>query len=126
MKNKLYFYFGGFGGPFYKILYKNKQFEINLGNVSSNKTFCLSCPSKDKWDEFWLFLDKNKVWGWNKKYINQNVIDGTQWEIEFSNYKKKVKSYGSNKFPSKKLFKKLVSQIEILFNFKLNCLKDEI
>ena len=126
MKNKLYFYFGGFGGPFYKILYKKKQFEINLGNFSSNKTFYLSCPPKEKWDQFWVFLENKKIWEWNKEYIDQNILDGTQWEIEFSNSVKKVKSYGSNKFPNKKEFKNLIIQTETLFNFELTGLKDEI
>lgn len=118
MKNKLYFYYGGFRGPFYEILYKNKLFEISLGEVCSNETYYISCPPKEKWNQFWLFLDNNKIWEWNKKYIDQNILDGTQWEIEVSNSSKKMKSCGSNKFPNKKNFKGLMNEIETLFNLK--------
>ena len=126
MKNKLYFYYGGFRGPFYEILYKDKQFEISLGSVSSNDTYHIPSPSKEKWNTFWYFLDDKKVWEWKKKYINHDILDGIQWEIEFSNSIKNVKSYGSNKLPSKKLFIGLVSQIETLFNFELKDIKREL
>ena len=126
MKNKLYFYYGGFRGPFYEILYKNKLFEISLGEVGSNETYYISCPPKEKWDQFWVFLENKKIWEWNKEYIDQNILDGTQWEIDFSNSVKRVKSYGSNKFPNKNEFKNLIIQIENLFNFELKNIKSEL
>ena len=125
MKNKLYFYYGGFSGPFYEILCKDKQFEISLGDIGVKDTYYISSPPEDKWETFWCFLDENQVWKWKKNYINQNVLDGTQWELDFSNSIKKIKSYGSNKFPNKRDFKKLINQIEILLDFKLKKLKDE-
>ena len=73
-----------------------------------------------------MFLDNNKIWEWNKKYIDQNILDGTQWEIDFSNSVKRVKSYGSNKFPNKNEFKNLIIQIENLFNFELKNIKREL
>ncbi|MFL2662008.1 MAG: hypothetical protein ACJ0G0_00735 [Alphaproteobacteria bacterium] len=73
---------------------------------------------KNKWDKFFLFLDKINIWEWKKEYVDHNILDGTQWEINFSNSLKKIKSYGSNKFPNKKIFNNLLMEIEILFDIK--------
>jgi len=36
-----------------------------------------------------------------KRYVNNRILDGTQWELEiyFSNGHKPVKIYGSNDYP---------------------------
>ena len=38
---------------------------------------------------------------WKKRYVNNRILDGTQWELEiyFSNGHKPVKIYGSNDYP---------------------------
>ena len=118
MKNTLYFYHGGFRGPSIQIEYKKNNFEISFMNQGSIITHFIKSPSKIKWDNFFLFLDNIKIWEWKKEYVDPNILDGTQWEIEVSNSSKKIKSCGSNKFPNKKNFKGLMNEIETLFNLK--------
>ena len=50
---------------------------------------------------FLEMLDDLHLGEWNKKYDNPYVLDGTQWELtlEFSNGRRKVCFYGSNKYP---------------------------
>ena len=52
-------------------------------------------------EEFLEMLDDLHLGEWNKKYDNPYVLDGTQWELtlEFSNGRRKVCFYGSNKYP---------------------------
>ena len=99
-------------------LNKKKNFEISFMNQGRVITHFIKSPSKIKWDNFFLFLDNIKIWEWKKEYVDPNILDGTQWEIEVSNSSKKIKSYGSNKFPNKKNFKGLMNEIETLFNLK--------
>ena len=118
MKNTFYFYHGGFTGPSLEILYKKSNFEVSIRTQNKILTYYVKSPEKNKWDKFFLFLDKINIWEWKKEYIDHNILDGTQWEINFSNSLKKIKSYGSNKFPNKKIFKNLLMEIEILFDIK--------
>ncbi len=118
MKNIFYFYHGGFRGPSIEIMYKKNNFEISFMNQGHFVTHYIKQPSKIKWDKFFLFLDDIKIWEWKKEYIDPNILDGTQWEIKISNSYKKIKSYGSNKFPNKKKFNDLMNEIETLFNLK--------
>ena len=46
MKNKLYFFYGGFRGPNYEIKYKDKRFHISLGEMSSQSIFDVSYPDE--------------------------------------------------------------------------------
>ena len=116
MKNKLYFSYGGFRGPNYEIKYKDKRFHLSLGEMSSQSIFDVSYPDEQKWDNFWLFVNKHDIWLWKKKYFNKNILDGIQWEIKLSNSANKVKSYGSNMFPNQEIFKSLISEFGILFD----------
>ncbi len=118
MKNIFYFYHGGFRGPSIEIMYKKNNFEISFMNQGHLVTHYIKQPSEIKWDKFFLFLDDIKIWEWKKEYIDPNILDGTQWEIKISNSYKKIKSYGSNKFPNKKKFNDLINEIETLFNLK--------
>lgn len=52
-------------------------------------------------EEFLEMLDDLHLGEWKRKYDNSYVLDGTQWELtlEFSNGRRKVCFYGSNKYP---------------------------
>ncbi|NLM06743.1 MAG: hypothetical protein GX219_07480 [Tissierellia bacterium] len=43
-----------------------------------------------------MFLD---LFSWKEKYIDEYILDGTQWSLEFIRGKKNKKKYGDNKFP---------------------------
>jgi len=44
-------------------------------------------------------LKKANLLNWKARYVEPNVNDGTQWEIEIRTDKKTFKKYGHNKFP---------------------------
>jgi hypothetical protein len=46
-------------------------------------------------------LNDISLLSWDENYSNEDVMDGTQWEIEikYNNLKKIKKSFGSNQFP---------------------------
>ena len=118
MKNKFYFYLGGFTELRYEIDYKGNQFNVSFDKNARRITCYIDSPPQSNWDRFWLFLDDINIWEWKKEYVDKNIMDGTQWELKFSNSKKTITSYGSNLFPNKKIFQNLIKEIEILFELK--------
>ena len=71
--------------------------------------------SFEEWNNFVGELYRCYLTDWKKRYVDQNVLDGTQWELDVTFGDKAVmKRHGSNAYPPhwKKLlstFKKYVS-----------------
>lgn len=65
-------------------------------------------PVGHKWAEFNKDLLRCYFIDWKSRYINQNVLDGTQWELNvtFDNGTT-IKRYGSNAYPPH--WKKLIA-----------------
>jgi hypothetical protein len=64
--------------------------------------------STEEWLEFVHGLYRCYISDWKKRYVNLNVLDGTQWELEITFIDRKpLKCHGSNMFPPhwKKLLK---------------------
>ena len=52
------------------------------------------------WTKFWSQMDIIEVWSWDKVYINQNMFDGTQWELLINKKgRRKRRIFGSNNYP---------------------------
>ena len=59
--------------------------------------------SPEDWEDFWETVDKLKVWNWKKDYHNDDVLDGTQWELMNKREgKRKRRIFGSNAYPKPK------------------------
>ena len=78
---KLEFEIGGFSQGYESILlkdneifYKEHQF-INL--LEPTKTV-----TDNEIREFLKTCDEIKLWSWKKEYSNQEILDGTQWELK--------------------------------------------
>ena len=57
-------------------------------------------PSIKEWEEFWLTVDVLKVWSWEKKYVNSEICDGTDWELKIKRKgRRRRKIYGINAYP---------------------------
>ena len=56
-------------------------------------------PSPEAWQRFWDKLDLLGVWKWQKDYSNNDILDGTQWEIGIQLGKRRLKCDGSNSYP---------------------------
>ncbi|GAB6172681.1 hypothetical protein JCM15765_21590 [Paradesulfitobacterium aromaticivorans] len=56
--------------------------------------------SPEEWKAFIHSIFHCYITDWKKRYVDQHIVDGTQWELEvrFLN-RKPIKIYGSNKYP---------------------------
>ena len=97
----LNFSIGGFSGGYEKLIWKNEKLYHFFEGSFLNEDFII--PSAKDWDEFWETVDKLKVWSWEKDYFNEDVLDGTQWELMIKREgKRKRRIFGSNAYPKPK------------------------
>jgi len=103
----LNFSIGGFSGDYERIIWQNDKlyhfFERNFNDEELDKVLDFSTPSTKDWDEFWDAVDTLKVWSWKKDYNNDDVLDGTQWELTIKREgRRKRRIFGSNAYPEPK------------------------
>ena len=56
--------------------------------------------SSEQWEEFWKTIDEIDAWRWGKDYFNQDILDGTQWELVIDRKgKRRRRIFGSNDYP---------------------------
>jgi len=100
--SKFEFTIGGFRGENIKIF---KYYNSLIVQTSERPIFddidkISHKLTKDQWIFFWDRMDKINIWNWEKDYFNQEVLDGTQWELLIKREgKKKIQIYGSNAYP---------------------------
>ena len=70
-------------------------------------------PSNKDWDEFWDEVDILGVWNWKKEYNNEDVLDGTQWELRIKRKGRRLRVIsGSNSYPKPQgTFKNFISAL---------------
>ncbi len=117
---ELYFYVGGFFGTSHWIylntekLGKTLRYAFSDGCGIDIKAECADCnnitliPIEEKWIEFNNDLLRCYFIDWKSRYIDRNILDGTQWELNvtFDNGTT-IKRYGSNAYPPH--WKKLIT-----------------
>ena len=92
---------GGFSCGYEKIIWQNGKLFRQFNGHYFKENFTL--PSEKDWDEFWKTCDKLKVWSWKKDYSNNDVLDGTQWELTIKREgRRKRRIFGSNAYPEPK------------------------
>ncbi|MEA4826901.1 MAG: hypothetical protein VB130_09740 [Clostridium sp.] len=55
--------------------------------------------SKAEAEDFIIELKFIGLLNWKRKYVNSDILDGTQWSIDIETDKRKIHKYGSNDFP---------------------------
>ncbi len=50
-------------------------------------------------------MDELKVWDWEKRYDNRNVMDGLVWSLEIKHGDRSASSGGQNGYPDSDLHK---------------------
>jgi hypothetical protein len=55
--------------------------------------------SPSAWARFATQLDELKVWSWAGSYVDEDVLDGTSWEVVIHWGERRLESGGSNAFP---------------------------
>ena len=123
---KLEFEIGGFSQGYESILlkdneifYKEHQF-INL--LEPTKTV-----TDNEIREFLKTCDEIKLWSWKKKYSNQEILDGTQWELKIkkSGKLRGRNISGSNSYPQPiDNFNKFIIAINKLANSEIELVED--
>ena len=94
----LNFSIGGFSGDYEKIVWQNDKLYHFFERSFLEEDFTI--PSTKDWDEFWDTVDILKVWSWKKDYNNDDVLDGTQWELTIKREgRRKRRIFGSNNYP---------------------------
>ena len=91
----LNFSIGGFGSENYKIFNEDFDLIVEIDFFPTRQS-----ASKDKWEEFWKTIDEMDAWRWDKDYFNQDIHDGTQWELVIDRKgKRRRRIFGSNDYP---------------------------
>jgi hypothetical protein len=102
MPLSLEFSIGGYSGPSHNVKLKNGTSTYQYydgGNYYNPLESTAVIPTKRKWINFKKKLDIIEVWGWDVRYDNPNVLDGTQWELEIDYGSQKISASGSNSYP---------------------------
>ncbi len=101
MPIKLNFSIGGFSDctRFIRLVNETLQYGESVGAPEQGWVQGTVVPNEREWIVFKKSLDDIGVWKWKKRYINSNILDGTQWELVIEYGDKKLKSYGSNSYP---------------------------
>tara|TARA_Y100000588_G_scaffold361353_1_gene422080 strand:- start:151 stop:549 length:399 start_codon:yes stop_codon:yes gene_type:complete len=100
----LNFSIGGFSGGYERIIWQNDKLYHHFdGNFVEGLEEDFTIPSTKDWEEFWDTVDTLKVWSWKKHYNNDDVLDGTQWELTIKREgRRKRRIFGSNAYPEPK------------------------
>jgi len=113
MNNKevLYFSIGSFSEDYEKIIWKNDRLYHFYERSFVDEDFTV--PSNKDWDEFWDEVDILGVWNWKKEYNNEDVLDGTQWELRIKRKGRRLRVIsGSNSYPKPQgTFKNFISAL---------------
>ena len=109
------FEYGGFGSDNYKIYNNGIDVIIEINHHRINHEEFNHQISFEQWEEFWKVIDEIDAWRWGKDYFNQDILDGTQWELVIDRKgKRRRRIFGSNDYPPN--FNLLIDAINKLAN----------
>ncbi len=100
----LHFHIGGFSGHSWELAWTEgrrwlREHAHGYGLLKSTSWRPYSLPERSPWGRFGRLLDDLKLWDWPDTFVDNNVLDGTQWSIEIHWKGQRQKTYGSNAFP---------------------------
>jgi hypothetical protein len=90
---------GGFAAPHYEVRWIGRRLRYRNYEIGSHDSHAKVVPTAQQWQEFWASMDRIGVWDWQQRYDNPYVVDGIQWEIDLSDGVRRVRCFGSNKYP---------------------------
>ena len=113
---EFYFEIGGFPKGCQKIDWDGTF--LNLYNPYEEEPSDILIIDDASWSEFWGNIDKINVWKWKKEYLDENILDGVQWEILIKRKgKSKRRIYGDNAYPEpNKIFKDFLTCVNKLIH----------
>ena len=119
------FKIGGFADQTDRIILRDSK--VNHELYENNFILKSTKPSREDWEQFWYTIDLLKVWNWKKSYDNEDVLDGTQWELIIKiKGQKGIKIFGSNAYPAPKgTFKSLIQALNKLSKSEIEFEEEE-
>ena len=119
----LNFSIGGFSQGNEKIIWQDNKLYHFFDGSFLDQDFIT--PSNKDWEQFWDVVDAINVWNWKKDYHNDDVLDGTQWELAIKRSgKRKRRIFGSNKYPTQ--FMSLINALNNLSKSKIEFEEDDL
>ena len=119
----LNFSIGGFSQGNEKIIWQDNKLYHFFDGSFLDQDFIT--PSNKDWEQFWDVVDAINVWNWKKDYHNDDVLDGTQWELTIKRSgKRKRRIFGSNAYPKK--FMLLINALNKLSKSKIEFEEDDL
>ena len=107
------FEYGGFSSDNYKIYNNGIDLIVEIDHYRIDHKEINRQISSEQWEEFWKVIDEIDAWRWGKDYFNQDILDGTQWELVIDRQgKRRRRIFGSNDYPPN--FKVLLDAINKL------------
>lgn len=91
---------GGFFGGYKSIDLVKDDMQIKSVYCHSLKEGKEYSIDKEKWDEFVNKMFELNIHKWKRKYNNNDICDGSQWELKMEfNDLPNFESFGSNEYP---------------------------
>jgi len=90
---------GGFSGPCYGLVKVDETLEYQSNGCSNGAVHVSIVPTTARWKAFRCKLDKFNVWYWRRRYVDDNILDGTQWEMKLCYPDRRILTSGSNDYP---------------------------
>lgn len=89
---------GGPWGPRYAIRSDGQQVAWE-GTEGDSTTIATVDPDPDAWAQFWAAVAEAGAWGWDARYDDAAVVDGTSWAVRLEYDGRAVEATGSNAYP---------------------------
>lgn len=96
--DRLEAYVGGYWGPSYRIRSSGRH--VTWTGTAGDSTATVDvAPVPEAWAQFWASLDACGVCGWEARYEDPAVMDGTSWSLRLAHDGRTLEASGSNAWP---------------------------
>lgn len=90
---------GGYFGPSYRVQGDGTTVAWTLWVEGQDRDHEAQDPGPEGWQCFWAAVDAAGAWGWDTRYHDPNVLDGTSWSLRLAHEGRAVEASGSNAWP---------------------------
>lgn len=91
---------GGFLATDYSLTFDGNRLIYAVSEAFGPPTEHLISDTIEGWDAFRSELDAIGIWDWHTGYVNEDICDGTQWEVRIIWGGRRCRVWGSNEYPN--------------------------
>ena len=99
LPDRFIFTLGGFFSKTHQFVWQHGQINYHFQSLPTNTEPAIITPDSQAWARFWPAVAAAGVWQWEADYLNQAVLDGTQWSLELAFQGRYLSCEGSNAYP---------------------------